>query len=246
MSPDAIMIFAAGLGTRMGALTQTRPKPLIEVAGRPLLDHALDLARGAGLGRIVVNTHAHAGQMQDWLTANAPDVRISHEPERLETGGGLRRALPLLGGETAFTLNADTVWHGPNPLPLLAAAWDPARMDALLCLVPRQDVVGHAGPGDFFLESDGRLRRRSEAAAADFVYQGEKLAPIVEAFDVSRLARRRMLENFAFAAVYNLFAAPLAAFGFVTPLIAALAMSSSSIIVTLNALRLAKAQPRKR
>lgn len=172
MSPDAIMIFAAGLGTRMGALTQTRPKPLIEVAGRPLLDHALDLARGAGLGRIVVNTHAHAGQMRDWLTANAPDVRISHEPERLETGGGLRRALPLLGGETAFTLNADTVWHGPNPLPLLAAAWDPARMDALLCLVPRQDVVGHAGPGDFFLEADGRLRRRGEAAAADFVYPG--------------------------------------------------------------------------
>lgn len=172
MSPDAIMIFAAGLGTRMGALTQTRPKPLIEVAGRPLLDHALDLARGAGLGRIVVNTHAHAGQMQDWLAAKAPDVRISHEPERLETGGGLRRALPLLGGETAFTLNADTVWRGPNPLPLLAAAWDPARMDALLCLVPREDVVGHAGPGDFFLEADGRLRRRGAAAAADFVYPG--------------------------------------------------------------------------
>ena len=91
------MIFAAGLGTRMGALTRDRPKPLIEVAGRPLIDHALALVRAAGIPRIVVNTHAHAEQMRAHLARVAPEALVSHEPELLETGGGLKRALPLLG-----------------------------------------------------------------------------------------------------------------------------------------------------
>ena len=123
MTPQALMIFAAGLGTRMGALTRDRPKPLVEVAGRPLIDHALALARAAGIPRIVVNTHAHADQMQAHLARTAPDVLISHEPTLLETGGGLKRALPLLGPGPVFTLNADMVWTGPNPLAALAAAW---------------------------------------------------------------------------------------------------------------------------
>jgi N-acetyl-alpha-D-muramate 1-phosphate uridylyltransferase len=172
--PFAAMIFAAGLGTRMGALTRDRPKPLIPVAGRPLLDHALALARGAGVTRIVVNTHAHAGQVADHLARVAPDALVSHEPERLETGGGLRHALPLLGPGPVFTLNADMVWRGRNPLEALADAWRPG-MGALLVLVPRDGAVGHAGPGDFFLAADGRLTRRGTAEAAPFVYAGAEI-----------------------------------------------------------------------
>lgn len=169
------MIFAAGLGTRMGALTATRPKPLLAAGGQPLLDLALGLARDAGASPVVVNTHAHAEQIHRHLQATAPDVRISHEPERLETGGGLRRALPLLGASPAFTLNADAVWAGPNPLRLLSAAYDGERADALLCLVPREAAHAHAGPGDFFLGPDGRLARRGAAASAPFVFAGAQL-----------------------------------------------------------------------
>lgn len=172
--PTAALIFAAGLGTRMGVLTRDRPKPLIPVAGRTLLDHALALARGAGLGRVVVNTHAHAAQVADHLASVAPDAAVSHEPELLETGGGLKRALPLLGAGPVFTLNADMVWTGPNPLVTLAAGWAPG-MGALLCLVPRDRAVGHSGPGDFFLAPDGRLARRGAAAAAPFVYAGAEI-----------------------------------------------------------------------
>jgi MurNAc alpha-1-phosphate uridylyltransferase len=169
------MIFAAGLGTRMGALTRDRPKPLIEVAGIPLIDRALALARDAGVARIVVNTHAHAGQMRAHFARNAPEALISHEPELLETGGGLARALPLLDADPVFTLNADMVWSGPNPLTALAASWDSVRMDALLCLVPRAGAIGHAGPGDFFAAPDGSLTRRGAAPVADFVYAGAQI-----------------------------------------------------------------------
>jgi MurNAc alpha-1-phosphate uridylyltransferase len=168
------MIFAAGLGTRMGALTRDRPKPLLEVAGRPLLDHALDLVRAASVRRIVVNTHAHAEQMRAHLARVAPEALISHEPVLLETGGGLLHALPLVGGGPVFTLNADMVWSGPNPLAALAAAWRPGT-GALLALIPRAAAAGHAGAGDFFREPDGTLRRRGAAAAADFVYAGAQI-----------------------------------------------------------------------
>jgi N-acetyl-alpha-D-muramate 1-phosphate uridylyltransferase len=182
MIPSAVMIFAAGLGTRMGELTRTRPKPLIEVAGRPLIDHALALARSAGIYRIVVNTHAHSEQLCAHLARVAPDALVSHEPERLETGGGLKRALPLLGPGPVFTLNADMVWNGPNPLTLLAAGWHPGD-GALLTLVPRAAAVGHTGAGDFFLRDAGDLDRRGEAAAADYVYAG---AGIIETGEVSQ------------------------------------------------------------
>jgi MurNAc alpha-1-phosphate uridylyltransferase len=184
MTPRAAMIFAAGLGTRMGELTRARPKPLIEVAGRPLIDHALALVRAAGVGRVVVNTHAHAEQMRAHLARVAPDVLISHEPERLETGGGLKRARPLLGEGPVFTLNADMVWRGGNPLETLAAAWRPG-MGALLCLVPRAAAVGHAGAGDFFLGPDGRLARRGAAAEAEFVYAGAEIIELsaLDGFD---------------------------------------------------------------
>jgi MurNAc alpha-1-phosphate uridylyltransferase len=169
------MVFAAGLGTRMGPLTRDRPKPLLAVGGRTLLDHALALVRAAGVERIVVNTHAHAGQVREHLARVAPDVLVSHEPVRLETGGGLKRALPLLGPGPVFTLNADMVWQGPNPFAALAAAWDPRRMGAQLALVPRAAAAGHDGRGDFFRDAAGRLARRGAAPTADHVYAGAEI-----------------------------------------------------------------------
>ncbi len=169
------MIFAAGLGTRMGALTRDRPKPLLEVGGRALIDHALDLTRGAGVTRVVVNAHAHADQLVAHLACVAPAARVAHETERLETGGGLKSALPLLGPGPVFTLNADMVWRGANPLTALAAAWDPARMGALLALVPRVAALGHAGRGDFEIDRAGRLTRRGAAPEAAFGYAGAQI-----------------------------------------------------------------------
>ncbi len=146
--PDAVMIYAAGLGTRMRPLSLDRPKALVRVAGRALIDHALAQVDADPPARIVVNTHAHAAQLERHLQ-DRPDVVLSHEPQLLETGGGLRAARPLLGDGPVFTLNADAVWSGPSPLTVLRPAWDPARMDALLLLVPRPRAHGHSGSGDF-------------------------------------------------------------------------------------------------
>lgn len=162
-----LMIFAAGLGTRMAPLTDTRPKPLIKVAGRSLLDRALEMGRQAGAGRIAVNTHYLGGQIADHLAGT--DVAISHEPELLDTGGGLRKALPLLGAGPVATLNPDVVWTGPNPLAKLAQAWRD-DMDALLALVPLAQARARRGGGDFAMDAQGRIARRG-----DFVYAGAQI-----------------------------------------------------------------------
>ncbi len=169
-----LMLFAAGFGTRMRPLTAVRPKPLIPVAGRPLIDRALDLAREAGAGPIVVNTHYLGAQIAAHL-AGAPDVAISDEPgEILETGGGLRQALPMLGDGPAMTLNPDAVWRGPNPLDLLARGWDAGRMDALLLVQDAGRVRGRGGRADFTLAPDGRLARAA-AGEAGVVYLGAQI-----------------------------------------------------------------------
>ena len=167
-----LMIFAAVRGTRMGALGANRPKALLPIAGRPLLDHALGVARSAQASPIVINTHHHAEQIVAHLKG-APDITLSHEPDLLETGGGLKAARPLLGPGPAFTLNADAVWKGPNPLAQLAAAFAPAEMDALLLLAPTSAALA-SGPGDFFLEG-GKLRRRGAGATAPFIYTGAQI-----------------------------------------------------------------------
>ncbi|KQB14623.1 nucleotidyltransferase family protein [Rhodobacter capsulatus] len=168
-TPDALMLFAAGLGTRMRELTLHRPKPLLEVAGRPLLDHALDLARAAGVGRIVANAHYRADQILAHLAGTG--VRVSDETDLLlETGGGLRKALPLLGPGPVFTLNTDAVWTGPNVLGALSRAWDGDRMSALLALVPREAALGYTGAGDFALAPDGRISR-----GTGYVYTGAQI-----------------------------------------------------------------------
>ena len=152
------MLFAAGLGTRMGALTADRPKPMIPVAGRPLIDHALALVEPMGIARKVVNLHFKPEPLITHLEGRGIELSLEW-PKLLDTGGGLRQALPMLGPGPVFTLNTDAVWRGPNPLDLLARNWDPARMDALLICVPPEGVIGHKGTGDFLLSEDGRLSR---------------------------------------------------------------------------------------
>ena len=165
--PDAVMLFAAGFGTRMGALTRDRPKPLLEVAGRPLIDHALALTEG--IPTRVVNAHYHAVQIERHLADT--DIAVSVEaPDILDTGGGLRHALPLLGDGPVFALNTDAIWAGPNPLNILARAWDPVRMEALLLCVPATRAAGHRGGGDFAIGPDGTLRR-----GGDMVYTGAQI-----------------------------------------------------------------------
>lgn len=157
-APRALMLFAAGRGTRMAPLTDSLPKPLIEVAGMTLLDRALALAGDGGATDVVVNTH-HLGQQIARHLAGRP-VAISDESDLLrETGGGLRRALPLLGRGPVLTLNPDVVWTGANPIAALRRAWDGARMDALLMLVPVERATGRRGGGDFSLSADGRISR---------------------------------------------------------------------------------------
>ncbi|MCP5039216.1 MAG: nucleotidyltransferase family protein [Rhodobacteraceae bacterium] len=156
--PSSVIIFAAGFGTRMGPLTADQPKPLLEVAGRPMIDHAIALAGDAGIGKITVNIHYKSEMLRRHLSPL--DIGLSHEvPDILDTGGGLRHALPLTGEGSVFTLNPDTIWRGPNPLTQLAKAWRPELMDALLMLIPPERALGHRGCGDFVTQADGRLTR---------------------------------------------------------------------------------------
>ena len=157
MTKLPVMLFAAGLGTRMGPLTQDRPKSLITVAGRPLIDHAFDLLDASLIGPTVVNVHYKPDMIRNHLATR--NVLISDETNGLlETGGGLRHALPLLGKTKVATLNTDAVWAGPNPIRALLAAWKP-HMEALLMTVPLARAIGHKGGGDFIADQNGRLSR---------------------------------------------------------------------------------------
>ena len=174
MTPDAIMIFAAGLGTRFGDLVKDKPKPLIRVCGKPLIDHALDIAEEASIARRVVNVHYKPDMIIDHV-AKRDGIIVSDESDRLlETGGGLRKALPLLGSKFVFTMNSDAVWRGENPIAQLRQAWDPDRMEALLLLVPLARAIGHTGTGDFLSDAEGRLRR-SAPGENGLVYSGAQI-----------------------------------------------------------------------
>ena len=183
--PSTAMILAAGLGTRMRPLTDTCPKPLLHVAGRPMIDRVLDQTLEAGVTRAVVNLHYLGQMIRDHLAGRTrPEIVFSEEqPRILETGGGIVQALPMLGSAPFFTVNSDAVWAGPNPLALLAGAWDPARMDALLLLVHRDRARNYARAGDFFLASDGAApTRRGGEDEAPFVYTGAQII-VPGAFD---------------------------------------------------------------
>lgn len=176
------MLFAAGFGSRMGALTAQRPKPLVKVAGKALIDHALSVLDAAGVTDIVVNLHYLSDQIEAHL-AQRP-IQFSREmPDILETGGGLKAAAPLLGQGPVITLNTDAVWTGQNPILQLRAAWDPARMDALLLLLPAETALGHAGTGDFLLDQDGRISRANGAKAP--IYLGAQILKTERVFAMS-------------------------------------------------------------
>lgn len=152
------MLFAAGFGTRMRPLTDALPKPMIPVAGRPLVDHALDQTVGLPVDRIVANLHYKPAKLAEHLAAR--DVTtVLEQPEILDTGGGLRNALPHLGQGPVFTLNSDSIWKGPNPLALLRDAWRPDEMDALLMCIPVAQTHAYSGQGDFEIDPGGRLHR---------------------------------------------------------------------------------------
>lgn len=180
--PRHAMVLAAGLGLRMRAADPTRPKPLVPLAGRPLIAHALAGLKAAGVREVVVNTHYRAAQIEaflaDWAAApGAPRVRVSREEERLETGGGVRRALGRLGAGPFYVVNGDVaiVDEGAPALARLATAWDGGAMDALLLVCPAARMRGHDGAGDFFLDDHRRLRRRGTAAAAPYVFTGAQI-----------------------------------------------------------------------
>ena len=176
------MVLAAGLGTRMRAVSETIPKPLVPLAGRPLLAYALESLGEAGVTEVVVNTHHLAEQIEDFLAGHvarpgALRIHISREAERLETGGGVRRALRWLGDDAFYVLNSDAVIaeRGAPALARLADAWDGGAMDALLLLCPRDSALGCGGAGDFFQGGDGRLTRRGRAASAPYIFTGVQL-----------------------------------------------------------------------
>ena len=176
VSPDKAMVLAAGLGLRMRPLTDQIPKPLVTVAGRSLLDHVLDKLADAGVSQAIVNVHYLPDQIIDHVRARKrPRVTISDERDVvLGTGGGVVKALPLLGKAPFFLVNADTLWiDGVRPnLMRLAEAFDPARMDILLLMAPTAGSIGYEGRGDYSLLPDGALRKRKERQVVPFVYAG--------------------------------------------------------------------------
>lgn len=149
------MFFCAGKGTRMKALTQQVPKPMVRVNSVPLVDYALEAM--SGVNRRFANTHYLPDILESHL--RAANVEPIHEPELLETGGGLKHALPTISRDVLFTMNTDAVWKGPKPAELLVKQWDPTRMDGLMLLIPIDRAIGHKGQGDFLRDKTGLLHR---------------------------------------------------------------------------------------
>lgn len=215
MMPETAMVLAAGLGKRMWPLTAKRPKPLVEVAGAALLDHALARVAEAGVRRAVVNVHYMADRIEAHLAARAQGLEIVLSDERaalLETGGGVANALPLIHGDPFFVVNADNLWvDGPRPaLAELARAWDGAAMDALLLLVPHAGATGYEGQGDFHMDAAGCLARRAEGRLAPYVFSGVQLLArrlfagvAVEPFSLNRLYDRALAAGRLFGLAYG-------------------------------------------
>ena len=178
--PGTAMVMAAGMGKRMRPLTATRPKPLVHLAGKPLIDHCLAKLHDAGIGNVVVNVHYLADSLEAHLKTvpQPPSIRISDERDLLrETGGGLVKALPMIEGDPFFCLNSDNIWLDGTQTVFaqLAERWDADRMDALLLLVPHQRACNYSGMGDFSLTADGRIARRAPRRVAPFIYSGIQL-----------------------------------------------------------------------
>lgn len=177
--PTTAMVLAAGLGKRMRPLTEHVPKPMVALGGRPLIDHVLERLAGAGITRAVVNVHYLPDQIELHVRdRTSPRITISDERDSvLDTGGGIKRALPLLGAEPFVVHNSDSVWlEGAHAnLPALLSAWDGARMDSLLLVAARARSLGYEGAGDFHMHADGRLERRRDDAPAPLVFTGASI-----------------------------------------------------------------------
>lgn len=213
--PPVAMVMAAGLGKRMRPLTASRPKPLIEVNGKPLIDHVLDRLKAAGVARVVVNVHYLADALEAHLQSRKEglEIRISDERKLLmETGGGLVQAAPMIDADPFFAINSDNYWiDGPtDTLRLLASQWDDQAMDALLLLVPHARAYNHRGLGDFHMDRFGRLSRRGRSKVAPYVFTGIQLvskrllrdAPD-GAFSTNILWNRAIQEGRCFGAVHQ-------------------------------------------
>jgi N-acetyl-alpha-D-muramate 1-phosphate uridylyltransferase len=176
-SPRTAMVLAAGLGTRLRPVTDTIPKPLIEINGRTLLDYAIDRLALVGVETVVVNVHYKAAMVAAQLARrDHPRIEISHEPDLLDTGGGVARALPLLD-DVFFVVNSDVFWLDgqDRTLQRLAAAFDPERMDAILLLQRTVTAVGYEGSGDYLIDASGCPHRRGEREIAPFLFAGLQL-----------------------------------------------------------------------
>jgi MurNAc alpha-1-phosphate uridylyltransferase len=174
--PDTVMVFAAGLGTRMRPITDTLPKPLVEIGGRAMIDHMLDRFAEIGIQRAIVNVHYRADQLEQHLAGRTvPEISISDEREKLlDQGGGIKKVLPQIGNKPFFICNTDAIWveqNGSN-LARLAERWNPDMMDVLLLVANGATSIGVDWPGDFLMDGDGRLTRRGERPTAPFVYAG--------------------------------------------------------------------------
>lgn len=179
IAPSHAMVLAAGLGTRMRPLTDDRPKPLLPLAGRSLLHHAMDRLHDAGIGNVVVNAHWFADQIADAVEAYGatPPPTVLRETDLLETGGGVKAALPSLGQSPFVVVNGDAFWlDGPNSaLRRMQAAFEPEEMDALLLLVRTAHVDGETGRGDFLLDPLGHARRPKEREIAPYLFGGVQI-----------------------------------------------------------------------
>jgi N-acetyl-alpha-D-muramate 1-phosphate uridylyltransferase len=173
--PKKAMVLAAGLGTRLRPLTDTLPKPLVQVDGTTLIDHAIDRLESAGVREVVVNTHYLADQLEDHLgNRKAPDIRFSRETDLLDTGGGVANALETFGDEPFFVANSDAFWlNGPfDALVRMANTWNGDDMDGLLLLHSTVEAYGYTGRGDFNAGGDGCLTRRPECEVAPWLFTG--------------------------------------------------------------------------
>lgn len=212
---DTAMVLAAGLGKRMRPLTATRPKPLVEVAGKALLDHALDRLKAAGVKRAVVNVHYLADALEAHLQHRVQGIEVAVSDERaglLETGGGLVHALPLIADDPFLVVNSDNLWvDGPaDSIRALAARWEDGEMDALLLLVALARANCHSGKGDFHMDGAGRLSRRKPGRLAPFVFTGVQIVSKrlfegakAEPFSLNVLWDRAIEAGRAFGLVHN-------------------------------------------
>ena len=210
MSINSVLIFCAGFGTRMGEITKVTPKPMVPILNKPLIDYAIDISLNANIQNIVVNLHYLPEQIEDHL-AKFKKIKIIREiPTILETGGGLKNALPILGEEPVITLNSDTVWIGNNPIKSLLKAWDPQEMDALLMLIQTENAQAYQKTGDFYLDNTKRLTRRKKHTNAPYVYSGVQIIKTdllkninKKSFSINLLLDKILDNKKAFGIVYD-------------------------------------------